>query len=98
MDDADQRLPRRQRPHDFLADRLFLHRGDEVLDDRQRDVGLEQREADFAQRVGDVDVGEARLAAQRFDDARKPLGQGVEHRDSRVRAAAAAGFGAAVLG
>ena len=52
MDDADQRLPRRQRSDDLLADSaLSLTRGDEILDDRQRDVGLEQREADFAQRV-----------------------------------------------
>ena len=43
---------------------LSRTRGDEVLDDRQRDVGLEQREAHLAQRVLDVGVGEARLAAQ----------------------------------
>ena len=43
------------------------------LDDRQRDVGLEQREPHLAQRVLDVGVGEARLAAQRLDDARQPL-------------------------
>ena len=53
--------------------------GDERLDDRQRDVGLEQRQAHFAQRVLDVGVGEARFAAQRLDDARQAFGQGFEH-------------------
>ena len=73
MDDADQRLPGRQRADDLLADRLVLDRRDEVLDDRQRDVGLEQREPHLAQRVLDVGVGEPRLAAQLLDDARQPL-------------------------
>ena len=82
MDDADQRLPRRQRADHFLADRLVPDRGDEVLDDRQRDVGLEQREPDLAQRVLDVGVGEACLAAQLLDDAGEPLGEIVEHRES----------------
>ena len=73
MDDADQRLTRRQRADDLLADGLLLDRGDEVLDDRQRDVGFEQREAHLAQRVLDVGVGEPRFAAQLLDDARQPL-------------------------
>ena len=48
-------------PDDLLADRLVLDRRDEVLDDGQRDVGLEQREPHLAQRVLDVVVGQARL-------------------------------------
>ena len=79
MHDADQRLARRQRADDFLAERLLRHRRDEVLDHRQRDVGFEQREAHFAQRVLDVVFGEPRLAAQRLDDARQAFGQIVEH-------------------
>ena len=57
-------------------------RVDELPDHRQRDVGLEQRQPHFAQRVLDVVVGEARLAAQFLDDAGKPLGEIVEHGDS----------------
>ena len=53
--------------------RLLLDRRDEVLDDRQRDVGFEQREPHLAQRVLDVVVGEPRLAAQPLDDVRQPL-------------------------
>ncbi len=73
LDDADQRLAGRQRADDLVAERLLADRRDEVLDDRQRDVGLEQREAHFAQRILDVVFGEARFAAQRLDDARQPL-------------------------
>ena len=47
---------------------LRAHRVDEMLHHRQRDVGLEQRDAHFAQRVLDVGLGEARLAADRLDD------------------------------
>jgi hypothetical protein len=54
--------------------------GDEVLDYGQRNVGFEQREPHFPQRILDVGIGEARLTAQLFDDAAKPLGQIVEHR------------------
>ncbi len=70
MDDADQGLPRRQRSDDLLADRLLLDDRDEIADHRQRDVGFEQREPNFAQRVLDVVVGEAGLAAQFLDDLR----------------------------
>ncbi len=49
------------------------------LDDRQRDVGFEQRETDFAQRFLDVVFGQARLATQLLHDAAKPLGQIVKH-------------------
>ena len=79
LDDADQRLSGRQRADDVLPTAFSRTRGDEILDDRQRDVGLEQRHAHFAQRVLDVGVGEPRFAAQRLDDAAEPLGQIVEH-------------------
>ena len=73
VDYADQRLPGRQRADHFLADRLVLDLRHEVLDDRQRHVGLEQREPDLAQRVLDIGVGEPRLAAQLLDNARQTL-------------------------
>ena len=80
MHDADERLARRQRARHLLAHRLLAHARDEVLDDRQRDVGLEEREAHLAQRVGDVGFREARLSAQRLDDARQALREVLEHR------------------
>ena len=82
MDDRDERLAGGQRAHHFLANGLVLHGGDEVLDDGQRHVGLEQGLAYLAERVRDIDVGQARFAAQRLDDAGEPLSQGIEHRES----------------
>jgi len=79
---AHQRLPRRQAADNLLAERLGAHRVDEMLDHRQRDVGLEQRDAHFAQRILHVDLGEARLAADRLDDPGEPRGQVVEHGNS----------------
>jgi hypothetical protein len=40
------------------AERALAHRGDEVLDHRQRDVGLEQRDPHLAQGRGDVGLAE----------------------------------------
>ncbi len=82
MNDADQRLAGRERTDDFLTERSRPDRRDEILDDRQRDIGLEQRNAHFAQCFADVGLGEPRFAAQRLDDATQPFGQIVEHRDS----------------
>ncbi len=64
---------------DLLADDLRLDAVDEGLDDRQRDVRLEQRHADLAQRVGDVFFGQPAAAPEAFDDGRKTGGKLVEH-------------------
>jgi len=79
VDDADQRLARRQAADDFRAECCGAHRFDEVLHHRQRDVGLEQRHAHFSQRFLDVRLGEARFAAHRLDDFRQTRGQGIKH-------------------
>ena len=49
------------------------------LHHRQRDVGVEEREAHLAQRLLDVVFGEARVAADRLDDLGEPACQGVQH-------------------
>ena len=54
VDDLDHHLAGRDAPQHLLADRALADPGDEVLDHRQRDVGLEQRDADVAQRRLDV--------------------------------------------
>ena len=79
MDDADQCLAGTQRADDFFADSLFLDRGDEGFDGRQRHVGFEQGQANFAQRVGDIGFGQAGFAAQGLHYARQALGQVIEH-------------------
>lgn len=78
MNDADQRLPRTQGADDF-ADRFLLDRGDQRLDRRQGDIGLEQGQTNFAQSTGDIVLGKARFTAQGLHDTGKALGQVVEH-------------------
>ena len=47
VDDADHRLGGSERLQDILTDGALAHRGDEILDDLEVDVGFEQRPADF---------------------------------------------------
>ena len=75
MHDADQRLAGCQRTDHFLAERLFLDAGNEVLDHRQRDIGFQQGHAHFAQHVGNIFVGQSGLSAQVFYDPAKTLGK-----------------------
>jgi hypothetical protein len=79
VDHADQRLSRRQAADHLLSQGLRAHRLDEMLDHRERDVGLEQRDAHFAQRLLDVRFGQPRFAADLLDDLGEPRGQVVEH-------------------
>ncbi|MNM78701.1 hypothetical protein D3C81_906120 [compost metagenome] len=72
---AHQGLARRQRGNDILAHGFFFDFGDEFAHGGQGDVGLEQRQAHFAQHVGGVRFGQARLAAHGLDDFGKPLGE-----------------------
>ena len=72
-------LTRRKAADHILAERLLFDRRDEILDDRQGDVGFEQRHAHFAQRVLDIRLGETRFAAHLLDDLREACGQVVEH-------------------
>jgi hypothetical protein len=76
---ADQRLSRRQRADDLLAEGFFLDAGDEFLDHRQGHIGFEQGHAHLAQHVGDVVFGQTCLAAEILDDAAEALGEVVEH-------------------
>ena len=61
------------------ADRRLAHRGDEVLDHRQRDVRLEQRHAHLAQRRARHPPRSARRAAQPVEDVAELGGQRFEH-------------------
>ena len=87
VQDADEGLAGREAGGDLGAERLLLHALDEGLDHRQRDVGLEQRHAHFAQGLADVFFGDAAAAAQRVDGAGKPRRQVLEkcHRGADYR-------------
>ena len=67
-------LRRRHRPQYFLPLRLLADCGDKVPDDRQRDIGLEQRDADFAQGGPDIGLGQRAVAAQPVEDIAKAIG------------------------
>jgi hypothetical protein len=49
---------------DFFANRAFADTIDERFDDRQRDIGFEQRKPDLPQRVLDIRLTEASLACE----------------------------------
>ena len=82
VDDLDDLLGGVQRLADLLAPRALLDRRDEVLDHRQRDVGLEQGDPDLARGRVDVGLGEPALATEVLEGVGKAVGQGGEQRGS----------------
>ena len=54
VNDLEDRLRRRERLEHVRADRAFLDARDERFGGTERNVGLEQRDANFAQRFVDV--------------------------------------------
>ena len=82
--DLDDLLARRKRGHDFLADGLGLNLVDELLDDFEVDVGFEQREADFAQRLLDIFFGEDGLSAEGLERALQFFLKILKHRRKRL--------------
>jgi hypothetical protein len=79
VDDAHQRLAGLERAQHLLAQRLFLHAGDEVAHHGQGHVGFEQGHAHLAQHVLHVGFGDAGLAAHLLDEAREFFGKGGGH-------------------
>jgi hypothetical protein len=82
VDDLDDLLRRVQRTGHLGAGRALLDRRDERADHRQRDVGLEQRDADLARGGVDVGLGEPALATQAAEDLVHTVGEGLEHSTS----------------
>ena len=58
VDDLHDLLRRVQRLVDLVAERALAHLGGELLDDLERDVGVEQGATDLAH--GAVDIGAGR--------------------------------------
>ena len=73
---------------DLRAAGPLLDRGDERAHHRQRDVGLEQRDADLAGGGVDVVVGQPALAAQRGEDLVRAGWRGCRTPDQPSRPAA----------
>ena len=57
---------------------------DEILDDGEVDVGLEKRDPDLAEDLGNFGVAESSAAAKAREDPLETVGQGVEHGPDQV--------------
>ena len=79
VDDLDDHLAGRDRLDDLGADGAVAHLVGEGAHDFERDVGLEQRAADFAQRRVDVGLGQRAAAGELVEDAGKFIGEAFEH-------------------
>ena len=66
--DADDALGRGEAAQDLLPGGAHAHPVEELLHDLEVDVGLEEGEADLAQRLVDVGLGEGPLAAEGAED------------------------------
>ena len=69
VDDFDDLLGGREGGGDLFADGAGADVLDELVDDGEVDVGLEEGEADLADGVGDVLVGDGALAAEGLEGA-----------------------------
>ena len=80
VDDLDDLLARGDRTQHRLADRGLGHLVDEPAHHGQRDIGLEQRDADLAHGFAHVRLVERAAPAQPVEDPAEAVGQTVEHR------------------
>ena len=85
MDDLDDHLPGGDGLDDLLPDRAVLDGGDELLDHRQGDVGLQQGDTHLAHGLVDVVLRDAALAAQLLQHIAEATGQPIEHASPRSR-------------
>ena len=79
MDDLDDLLARSHGADHVFADGALADLRDGVLDDRQGDIGLEQRHADFPQGRIDVFFRQHTAAGELVEYAAKSFCQCVEH-------------------
>ena len=78
-DDLHHVLRRGERIEHLGGEAALLGLGDEFLDDLEVDIGLEQRQADFAHGGVDILFGQLALAAQAAEDVLKSLRKSFEH-------------------
>ena len=76
--DLDDHLAGRDRLDDVDADRALLHLIDEGARHVERDVGLQQRAANLAQRRVDVLLRQRAAPRQAVENAAKLFGQAIE--------------------
>src|SRR5579862_1182529 len=78
-DELYQVLFGRERSENFGAESLVLDVLDEIADDLDIDVGLEQRETDFAERIFDIALGDPALALEFFENSFEAVAERVKH-------------------
>ena len=79
VDDLDDLLGRVEGSGYLRALGALLDAADERPDHRQRDVGLQQGQPDFAGGGVDVGVGQSALAAKALQGTGQPIGQRFKH-------------------
>ena len=89
VDDLDDRLRRVERAGQLGALGPLADPRDEVADDREVDVGLEQRDPDLPRGRVDVGLAQPRLAAQVLERRGQAVGEGVEHGSQPTQGVAA---------
>ena len=73
VDDLDDLLARCDRLQDRLANRLFGDIIDKAADNRQRDIGFEQRDSNFAHRIAHILLAQRPAPAQLVENAAKAI-------------------------
>jgi len=81
VDDFDDLFGGGERGGDLRAEGAGADGFDDFGDDGEGDVGLDEGEANLAEGLGDVFVGEGALAAEGFEGALEFVGEGFEHAD-----------------
>ncbi len=79
VDDVDDLLHRCEALRDVGSQRPLSHAGHELLDDLVVNVSLQQSEADLAQSLIEVLLGDGAATAQAAEYALELIGKGVEH-------------------
>ena len=79
VDEFDDLLAGLDALDDLLADRLLLDAINEIARHFEIHVGVQQRQADFTQRIGDVGVGNPAESAQIFENILELAAQRIEH-------------------
>ena len=78
--DLDDLLGGRERSHHFLAERLLANVVNQFFDDFEVDIGFQQRQPNFAQRLLDVLFRQAALATQVLEGALQFFCEVLKHR------------------
>ena len=88
MDDLDDLLAGGDRTQYLLADGLLGDLVNELADDRERDIGLKQRDADLAHCFTHIRFVQRATTAQAVEDPSQPIAQTFEHAFAPLRRSA----------